>query len=329
MPTRREFSAEEILETASGYQKSRIILTAFELDVFTVIGKDSLSSEEIARAIQAKPRSTDRLLNALCAVGLLRKERGLFSNTPASLRYLVRGGEGYLSRLGHMIAQFRSWATLTEAVKAGRSVTAREYDEVSLVRFIEAMHARAEADADKVVSLIGIAGARRMLDVGGGSGVYSIAFARADNNLTAVVFDLPKVTPIAERYISAAGLSDRVTTMAGDYRHDDFGAGYDLVFMSAIIHINSPEENRALAAKAFRCLNPGGRIVIQDFIMNEDRTAPERGALFALNMLVNTQHGDTYTENEIRDWLLAAGFTDIRRIGEPPERDFIIGVKTV
>jgi predicted O-methyltransferase YrrM len=318
---------DQIIEMAAGYQKSRIILTAFELDVFTAVGGGMVSAEDVARAIGANAKATERLLNALCAIGLLEKKEDFFFNTEASSRYLARGSEEYLSRIGHMLNLYRTWGTLTEAVRQGRSVTAREYDEASLSRFIEAMHHRAKKSAAALVAHIDLGGVKRVLDVGGGSGVYSMAFARAKDDLHAVVLDLPKVIELTRRYITESGLASRVGTRSGDYNRDDFGAGFDLVFMSAIVHINTPAENRALVARAFRALNPGGRIVIQDHIMEEDRTAPARGALFSLNMLVNTDGGDTYTEREVRDWLSGAGCADIERIATGMENDLMVGRK--
>jgi predicted O-methyltransferase YrrM len=318
---------DQIVEMASGYQKSRIILTAFELDVFTAVGGGMVSAEDVARKIGANAKSTERFLNALCAIGLLEKKEDFFFNTEVSSRYLVKGSEEYLSRIGHMLNLYRTWGTLTEAVRRGRSVTAREYDETSLAHFIEAMHHRARKTADALVTHIDLEGVGRVLDVGGGSGVYSMAFARAKDDLHAVVFDLPKVTELTRHYITESGLASRIGTKSGDYNRDDFGTGFDLVFMSAIVHINTPAENRELVVRAFRSLNPGGRIVIQDHIMEEGRTAPARGALFSLNMLVNTDGGDTYTEREMCDWLSEAGCGDVTRIATGMENDLMTGRK--
>jgi predicted O-methyltransferase YrrM len=318
---------EQIIDMASGYQKSRIILTAFELDIFSAIGAGFQSSEDISRKIGAKQKSTERFLNALCALGFLRKENGLFANTETSTRYLTKGSEDYLSRIGHMLNLYRSWGTLTEAVKAGASVTAREYDPQSLAHFIEAMHHRARKSANALIANINLNDVRRLLDVGGGSGVYSMAFVRANPQLEAVVFDLPNVTELTRKYISQAGLSERITTIEGDYNKDDFGKGYDVVFMSAIVHINSYDENVRLIQKAYNSLNAGGRIIIQDHIMENDRISPVRGALFAINMLVNTQGGDTYTETEMREWFSKAGFDEIKRIATGMENDLMIGIR--
>jgi SAM-dependent methyltransferase len=154
-----------------------------------------------------------------------------------------------------------------------------------------------------------------------------MAFARARRGITAVVFDLPDVVPLTRGYIQAEGLSAEVETTAGDYLRDPIGTGYDLVFMSAVIHSNSPDENRLLFRKAAEALVPGGRLVVVDFLMEEDRSGPPQAALFALNMLVGTPAGDTYTESEVRSWMAEAGFRDMRRIDSATGTNLVIGTK--
>jgi SAM-dependent methyltransferase len=193
--------------------------------------------------------------------------------------------------------------------------------------FIEAMHRRARGGADLLARALDLSGARRMLDVGGGSGVYSMAFCRANPGLTAVVLDLPQVTPLTRAYVAGEGFSDRVGTMDGDFHHTDFGQGFDFILFSAVAHINSPEENRALVRRAAAALNPGGRVAVQDFLMDEDRVHPLHGAFFALNMLVNTERGDTYTEAEVRGWMEAAGLAGIERLDPGEGASVVVGTK--
>ena len=132
-----------------------------------------------------------------------------------------------------------------------------------------------------------------------------------------VVFDLPDVVPLTGNYVHEAGLSARITTTAGDYTTDELGHDFDLAFLSAIIHANSADANVELVKKCRRALRAGGRIVVQEFVIDDTRTSPPFGALFALNMLVATAAGDTYTEAEIRRWLSAASFGDTQRIDPP------------
>jgi len=179
------------------------------------------------------------------------------------------------------------------------------------------MHKNATAIAPQIARIIDVEKVTRALDVGGGSAAYSITFAQANPNLHAEVFDLSDVIPIAKGHIDEAGLSDRVGTRVGDFRKDDLGTGFDLVFISAICHMNSPEENVALLQKAFGALAHGGRVIIQDFILMPDKTSPVTAALFALNMLVGTRGGSSYSEPEYQEWLKAAGFSDIKLMRLP------------
>jgi SAM-dependent methyltransferase len=309
-------SPEAILEMASAFQGSRALLTACELDLFTVLGEARRASPEVARALGTDERATDRLMNALCALGLLQKSEGRFSNAPPAARFLVRGGPDFLANLGHIAHLWDTWSTLTQAVREGRSVQARPVKAHGagwLRAFIAAMHWRATRHAPQVVAALDLAGVSRVLDVGGGSGAYAMAFARAREDVGAVVFDLPAVVPLAEEYIRHEGLAGRVKTAAGDFEVDPLGSGFDLAFLSAILHGNSPAQNRALLRKAAEALNPRGQVVVQDFIMAEDRTAPPFGALFALNMLVGTEAGDTYTESQVRGWMEEAGLGHVVR----------------
>jgi hypothetical protein len=147
------------------------------------------------------------------------------------------------------------------------------------------------------------------------------------DELRAEILDRPEVLAIARRHIEAAGLGSRVATRPGDLRADSFGSGYDLVFLSAICHMLSPEENRDLFARSRAALAPGGRVAIQDFILNADKTAPRHAALFSLNMLVATAGGASYSEDEYAAWLREAGFTGIRRIPLPGPTGLITGVR--
>jgi len=169
------------------------------------------------------------------------------------------------------------------------------------------------------VAALDLDGVRRVLDVGGGSGAYAAAFAGAKPGLEAVVFDLSEVLPLTRRFLAEAGMLDRVGLVAGDYERDALGRDFDLVLLSQILHSQPPHANRALLGKAAAALRPGGQLVVQEFIMDEDRAGPPFNTLFALNMLVNTEAGDTYTGAEVQDWMEAAGVTGVMR------RDFAFG----
>ena len=321
---------ESILEIASAFQRSRVLLSAFELDIFTVLADERRSSEEVAGAIGAEARATDRVMNALCAMGLLEKRDGLFANTDQSGRYLVKGKPDYMAGLGHTAHMWETWSTLTATVRDGKPAPGTgvlDRGEDWLRPFIAAMHWRGRRHAPAVVSLLDLRGVSRVLDVGGGSGAFAMAFVRARAGISAVVFDLPGVLPLTRNYAHVEGFAALIETVAGDYLTDDLPAGFDLVFLSAVVHSNSAGENERLIRKSAAALNPGGQVVIQDWLMAEDRSGPAGAALFAINMLVGTKCGDTYTESEVRGWMAAAGLGDIHRTDVPSGTSLMIGRK--
>ena len=168
---------------------------------------------------------------------------------------------------------------------------------------------------------------KKVLDVGGGSGAFSMEFIKSSPDIQAVVFDLPDVIPITMKYVESENLNEKISYITGNYLFDEIGDGYDLIFLSAIVHINSFEENKSLVSKCFKALNQGGQIVIKDWVMNEDRTDPAGGAIFALNMLVGTEKGDTYTENEMKTWLNSADFGKVVRKDTGFGSSLMIGYK--
>jgi predicted O-methyltransferase YrrM len=257
------------------------------------------------------------LLNALVALGVIAKQDDVFRNTPEAARQLC--GESRLA-LMHTVHLWPRWSTLTECVRDGRAVARQPREargEEWTTAFIAAMHRNATERAALVVEAVGAGAVRRMLDLGGGSGAYSIAFARANPELRAEILDLDAVVPIARGHIERAGLAERVTARAGDLGAASYGQGFDLVFISAICHMLGPEDNRAMLRKSLEALAPGGRVVIQDFILERGKTAPRNAALFALNMLVGTEEGSSYSEDEYAEWLRETGCTEIRRVRLP------------
>jgi cyclopropane fatty-acyl-phospholipid synthase-like methyltransferase len=168
---------------------------------------------------------------------------------------------------------------------------------------------------------------QRVLDLGGGSGAYSIAFAQAQPGLKAEVLDLPEVVGLTRGYAQAAGVSDRVTARAGDFEQPDYGDDYDLVWISQVCHMLSPEENLEMLHKAFAALAPGGCVAVQEFLLDPDRAGPPQAALFALNMLVGTTRGDAYTEAEISGWLEEVGLREITCVRLPGNTSLVVGRK--
>lgn len=321
-------SYEELTQTIRGFQESRAILTALELDLFTLIGSGARAAD-VAKRAQTDARATELLLNALVSLALLRKDGDRFLNSDLTSRYFA-GGSRDDQRMAtlHTAQLWHKWSTLTDAVKAGTAVAPRDNDPIATEAFIAAMHRNAAERAPHVLDAVDALGVHNLLDLGGGSGAYSIAFAQANTELRATIVDQEAVLAIAQRHIQSAGLTGRIRTEVGDLLRDTFGSGYDLALLSAICHMFSPEENVDLFRRAYAALAPRGRLAIQDFILEPDKTAPRFAAMFALNMLVNTRGGASYSAEEYAAWLKQAGFERIRHVRLPGPTGVMIGERT-
>lgn len=336
----------QFLEIVNAFRISKIILSAADLRIFDHLDDKGTSSGDLAVTLGTDPRATDRLLNVLVSLKILSKSNGRFANTIFSNKFLRSSSSHFLSGLALTSHTWKTWSTLSEVLLAGTSIAfekpINERSPEWREAFITAMHRRAGPQAVEVADAIDLSRVKRVLDVGGGSGAFAIEFLKRNPAMTGVVFDLPNIVTITRRFlypdllpgtravdpVDGSPGNTRISVVAGDYLEDDLGSGFDLVFMSAIIHINSPDENRLLIRKGAEALNQGGQLVILDHIMSEDRTEPLAGALFAINMLVGTKHGDTYTENEIRSWMIDAGLKEISLITTPSEVQLMTGRKS-
>jgi len=318
---------DDLNDMIRGFMPSRAALTALGLDVFTAVGGGA-SAENVAHKIHADSRATEMLLNVLASLKLLEKRDGTFFRTSASARFLSNDSrDNARPALTHTAHLWHRWSTLTECVQAGRSVERCGREDNWVTSFIAAMDRNAKERAGAVVKAIGITGITRMLDLGGGSGAYSIAFARAMPSLKSEILDQSDVVALAQEYIRKAGLADRITTRVGDMLRDPLGQNYDLILVSAICHMFSPDENRELFHRVYEALAPRGQVVVQDFILEPSKTAPRAAALFSLNMLVGTRAGSSYSEPEYSSWLQSAGFSEVRRARLPGPSGLMIGVR--
>lgn len=323
------WSDEKLLEMGRAFQPACVLLAAAELDLFESLSEGPLSAHDLASAIDGDLRATQYLADALVALGLLEKLGGLYSAGPDVLRALTRGSsESVLPMLRHQANCLRSWSQLAAVVRSGQrhdrppSIGGEEADTDS---FIEAMDVASRFAAPRVVALVGPPRFRHLLDIGCGPGTWAIALLRATPGATATLFDLAEVLPIARRHIEAAGLSGRVEYAAGDYLSDlPLPTGVDLAWVSAIAHQNSRQQNRDLFSKVHAALDPGGRIMIRDIVMEESHTAPPAGAMFAINMLVNTDSGGTFSLKEMKEDLRGAGFIDVTLTRGEREMDSVL-----
>jgi (2Fe-2S) ferredoxin/predicted O-methyltransferase YrrM len=308
------------------YWPSRCLLTALELDVFTAVA-DGATAEQIGAKLSASRRGIEMLLNALVSLKLLTKSGDQYFNTTETARYFSETSrDNHRNGLLHIANIWHTWSTLTDAVRRGTRVpTERSSRPEWTTNFIAAMQRNAKDRAQMLVQKLGTSGIRRILDLGGGSGIYSITFAKASPAIRCDILDLPEVVPLTNEYIRQAGVESQVAARAGDMLRDEYGSGYDLVMLNAICHMFSEDQNRELFGRIRRALAPKGLVAVQDFILDPDKTGPQHAALFSLNMLVGTESGASYSEPEYFSWMRDAGFPEVTRIKMPGPSDMIVG----
>lgn len=310
----KDWTADDVLELMRDYQPACVLAAAAELDLFSALANDSQDARGVAEKLGTDLRATSTLLDALTALGFLEKRDGRYVLSAGTARVLTPASStSVLPMVQHQANCMRRWAQLARVVQTGGpaerrpSIRGEADDEAA---FIGAMNVVTGPVAPGIVEELGPPVFSHLLDVGGASGTWTIAFLRARPEASATLFDLPHVIPMAERRISEAGMRDRVKLVAGDFLADAFPPGADLAWVSAITHQNSREENRRLFSAVADALDDGGHILIRDVLMDDSRTSPRAGALFAINMLVATEAGGTFTFDELREDLQAAGFTE-------------------
>jgi SAM-dependent methyltransferase len=311
------WNPESLLGLSGSYWQTCTLHAAVKLDLFTRIGNETLSAEELVKRMGGDSRGLFMLLNALTAMGLLSKSDGAYANTAPAKTFLSRDAEQYI---GHMILHHHhlvdAWARLDRAVLTGKPV--RERASVALDEFRESflmgMHTLARFLAPRVAEVLDLSGRKRLLDLGGGPGTYAVQFCLNNPGLRATVFDLPTSRAFAERRIQDSGLADRADFVGGNFLEDPLPAGCDVAWLSHILHSNGPESCQCIIDKTVACLEPGGLIVIHEFLLNDPLDGPLFPALFSLNMLVGTPDGQAYAEGQIRDMLDRAGVKEIRRL---------------
>ncbi len=319
---------EELMKLSRNFMGSRILLSAAELHLFALLNQASLTVEEISDRLHTDKRATAILLDALASLGLLVKSNESYQCPPALAPYLSDGDpKSIMPMVLHAAHLWRRWSDLTAIVRGETTPgtgTGPFFNPEEMKAFIGAMHAVSAPQAEEIIKEINPSLSKTLLDVGGASGTYTLAFLRYSPEMKATLFDKPEVMEMARERLEREGMLNRVSLIGGDYNHDKFPPGHDLAFLSAIIHANSSEENIDLYKNVFRSLIPGGRIVIRDHVMEADRIHPEAGAIFAVNMLVATEGGQTYTFDEIRTGLLQAGFKNIRLVKKSERMDGIV-----
>jgi hypothetical protein len=288
-----------------------------DLEIFNLLAGGPMTSDAVASKLGTDPRGTTILLDALSALELLAKSEDRYSLPVNVADVLTDGGaHSVLPMVQHQANCLRRWSRLSWVVKTGvpqREPSVRGAD-ADTDSFIKAMHVLSGPTAETVVGRLGTLSFSHLLDVGGASGTWVIAFLRANPTATATIFDLPSVIPMARQRMAEAGLDNRVTLVPGDFYVDPLPIGADFIWLSAIAHQNSREQNRVLFGKIHNALTTGGTLVIRDIVMEDDHVNPPGGAMFAVNMLAGTDGGSTYSLGEYCEDLETGGFGHVQLV---------------
>lgn len=308
----------ELLQLSSYHWHTATLHAAVKLDVFTHLTTGPQPADHLAETVGADQRGMEMLLHALVALELLTKEGDLFSCTDCSKTWLSQDSDSYM---GHIIMHhynlITSWHRLDEAVMAGAPVRTRlSHDAADQERknFLMGMYNLASLIAPKLAAQINLAGRIRLLDLAGGPGTYAIHFCKKNPDMTAVVFDLPTTRPFAEKTIKKYGLTERIQFAGGDITLNQPDGSYDVVWISHLLHSESPAKSADIINTAARCLSSGGLLLIQEFILDDGKTGPLFPALFSLNMLVGTPAGQAYSQSELAGIMTGTGLVNVSRL---------------
>lgn len=308
---------EEFRQAVVAYRLSRVIITALELDLFTVMGTRTWSVKNLATVMNASERGLDILVRNLATCRLLRKRGPHYRNSAFAERELNRSSSHCRSAYLDLLKDhYADWAHLTDSVRSGLPVSHDEpEDDEYRQRFTWAMHHRSVDIADKVAGQVSLRGARTLLDLGGGPGTYALAFLRRYKTLRATVCDRPAALEVAREVAAAEQAGARLSYVAVDFMKDPIPSRFDVIWYSNVLHIYGAEQNRSLFRRLRGALNPGGRLIIQDaFLHDKEGLHPADASLFAVTMLLFTEQGNTYSIRDTASWLQQAGYTAVKPV---------------
>jgi 2-polyprenyl-3-methyl-5-hydroxy-6-metoxy-1,4-benzoquinol methylase len=330
--TQENWHKGKLLDTSGAYWQACALHAAVKLGIFSVLGSQALSADLIADKIEADHRSTTMLLNALTAMGLLEKTDTRYANSSFSAEYLDTKSPHYL---GYIIMHHHhlvdSWSRLDQAVRSGQPVRGRiaVQSDVWRENFLMGMFNLASSIAPDLVTQVDLTGRRHLLDLGGGPGTYAIYYCLHNRDLKATIYDLPTTEPFAIETIKKFELADKITFSAGDYLKDEVQGRFDVVWISHILHAENLQACHQILTKAAKVLEPGGMMMIHDFILSDNQDGPLFPALFSLNMLLGTDGGQAYSERQIAEMLSEVGIKNIERIpvSTPNDSGVLVGKK--
>jgi len=331
-----QVTPERIMQMAWGYVPPLILETAIRHHIFDVLDAGPQTIPEVATSTGASARGLTAVMNALVGLNFLSKdEDSRFALTAESSAFLVSTKPSFQGGLiKHCSEQLiPRWLHINEVVATGNPVTPVNSEKTGgefFHSFVLDIFPMSYPAAQTLAAHLnyGSSGATvKVLDLAAGSGVWGIAQAQASPRVRVTAVDWPEVIDITKKTSTRFGLADRFSFVEGDLLEADFGSGFGLATLGHILHSEGEARSRKLLDKTFSALGSGGTIAIQEFLVNNERTGPVNGLFFAVNMLVNTQQGDTFSFEEIGSWLEDAGFENARLLESPGPSPLILATK--
>ena len=336
-PEKNQVTPERLMQFGFAYAPPLIIGAAVANKVFDTLASGAKSVDEVSKETGASVRGMRAIMNALIGLGLLAKDRqGKYSLTPESEAFLLSNKPGTLAGFFKMNATrlIPLWLKLGEVVRTGKPAEARNQEEPGTEFFTELVEniiPMSYASAQALADHLRLADAKkevRVLDLAAGSGIWGISLAQKSPHVRVTAVDWAGMIPTTKRITQKFGVADRFEFVEGDLATADFESDYNVATLGHILHSEGKERSRALLKKTFGALKSGGTIAIGEWLVNDERTEPLPSLMFAVNMLVNTEHGDTFSFNEIKTWLEEAGFKNVRTLDAPGPSPLVLATKS-
>jgi hypothetical protein len=356
-------SPDPIFQLLTGFQVSKTLMTAVELEVFTKLAGKSVNMKQLQEILEMEGRPAEVFSIALVSLGLLSKDkrekvneitRGqneyYYANTDLADTFLIKGKSGYMGDIISMIDKrlYKSWDKLSYSLKANKPIAQEEGGDAESIfneakssnqsaeqieKFTHGMYGLSVGPAMALANAFDFSKYKRMMDIGGGSGVYAIQVVKEYSNMSATVLDLKPVCTVADEYIELFDLKNRIQTKALDFFNEELPTDCDVAFLSHIIHDYSKDKGKSLFEKIYNALpsgdnvDDGGAIIISEWLLNDEKTGPIPSALMGLNMMVETSGGRNYSFAEISEILTEIGFKNIEKRSLAGPAEIVIGYK--
>lgn len=335
MTEQKGVTPERIMQMAWGYAPPLIIESALKHGVFDTLHQLPQTATQLARKSRVSERGMVAILNALVGLQLLTRKGGCYALAPESAAFLVSTqapyyGEFFRHATGQLIPKWLQLGNVVRTGKPAMAVNKQQAGAKFFAEFVESLFPLSYPAANALgehLKLSKVKAPVNVLDIAAGSGVWGIALAKQSPHVRVSAVDWPDVLKVTERVAHRHGVGKRLTKMPGDLLKVNYGNGHHIATLGHILHSEGRDRSQRLLKKVFNALSPGGTIAIMEFMVNDDRSGPPMGLLFAVNMLVNTHAGDTFSFKEMSGWLRKAGFRNPRLLEVPAVSPLVLATK--